>query len=203
MSAAKRKGKKNRAGKKRGAAKRPLPWGTIITGLIIIAAACSYMVLKYGAKAVYPVSSKSLSRKQTSTISLYYADPTGEWLTAEQRVIIPAASPEERVERAIQELLKGPQGQLVHPIPPATELRSVRMEKDGVVWLDFSAPLVAAHPGGSSAENLTVYSIVNTVLLNVKDAHRVGILVEGKSIDTLAGHLDCSRPFAADTTVIR
>jgi len=180
-----------------------MPWGTFIAGSVIVGCACAYILLRYGVIHISPERAKQSYQKPQGTMSLYFADSLGERLSAEQRVITPVSSLEERVARTIEELLKGPRGKLVHTIPSATELRSVRMEKDGVVWLDFSSSLVSAHPGGSSAEIITIYSIVNTVLLNFKELQKVGILVEGRSIDTLAGHLDCSRPFAADTTVIR
>jgi hypothetical protein len=83
------------------------------------------------------------------------------------------------------------------------ELKDVRMEGDRVAWLNFSPSLVSAHPGGSTADLMTIYSIVNTVSLNFSEVHKVGILVDGKRIDTLAGHLDCRDPFAPDTTLIQ
>ena len=50
---------------------------------------------------------------------------------------------------------------------------------------------------------MTVYAIVNTILLNFDEVTKVKILIEGKSIDTLAGHIDCSEPFVADRSFIK
>ena len=142
-------------------------------------------------------------KPQNSTLSLYFADSQGEHLIAEQRSVAAAASLEERIEEAVRELLKGPRGSLVRTIPPSVGLKGVRMEGDGVAWLNFSPSFVSAHPGGSTAELMTIYSIVNTVSLNFSKVQKVGILVDGKPIDTLAGHIDCREPFAPDKTVVQ
>src|SRR5947209_5168592 len=59
------------------------------------------------------------------------------------------------------------------------------------------------HPGGSSSELLTVYSIVNALTSNLPTITRVQILVDGKEVDSLAGHVDLRRPLEADLTLVR
>jgi hypothetical protein len=79
----------------------------------------------------------------------------------------------------------------------------VHIDNDRVVWLDFSDHLSRDHPGGSSAEIITVYSIVNTVLLNFTEETKVRILIDSLEIETLAGHIDCSKPFVANKEFAR
>jgi hypothetical protein len=50
---------------------------------------------------------------------------------------------------------------------------------------------------------MTVYAIVNSILLNFDEVNKVRLLIEGKSVDTLAGHIDCSEPFVADRSFIK
>jgi hypothetical protein len=38
--------------------------------------------------------------------------------------------------------------------------------------------------------------LVNTLLFNFKEINQVQILVEGTEIETLAGHVDCRKPFS-------
>ena len=59
------------------------------------------------------------------------------------------------------------------------------------------------HPGGSSSEMLTVYSIVNTLVFNIDGIKKVQILIEGQTIDTIAGHMDCRQPFASNIKIIK
>jgi hypothetical protein len=43
---------------------------------------------------------------------------------------------------------------------------------------------------------------VQTVTANLPPARRVQILIDGKEVDTLAGHVDLRRPLAPDPSVI-
>jgi hypothetical protein len=53
---------------------------------------------------------------------------------------------------------------------------------------------VANHSGGSINEALTVYAIVNALTTNLNDVRSVQILIDGKEVDSLAGHIDLRRP---------
>ena len=64
----------------------------------------------------------------------------------------------------------------------------------GDAFVDFSRELVAGHSGGSTNELLTVYSIVNALCANLPAVHSVELLVDGKQVETLAGHVDLRRP---------
>jgi len=57
-------------------------------------------------------------------------------------------------------------------------------------------------PGGSKAELLTVYSLVNTVVANFPAVARVQLLVEDRPVDSFAGHIDVSRPLLPDMTLL-
>jgi hypothetical protein len=54
--------------------------------------------------------------------------------------------------------------------------------------------MVQYHPGGSTAELLTVYAIVNTITTNIPEVKKVQLLFDGIAIETIAGHIDCSSP---------
>jgi hypothetical protein len=59
------------------------------------------------------------------------------------------------------------------------------------------------HPGGSAAELLTVYAIVNAVTANLPAIMRVQILLDGKEVDTLAGHMDLRRPLQRNESLVQ
>ena len=50
------------------------------------------------------------------------------------------------------------------------------------------------HPGGALDELFTIYAIVNALTVNLPAITRVQILVDGKEVDTLAGHVDLRHP---------
>jgi hypothetical protein len=59
------------------------------------------------------------------------------------------------------------------------------------------------HSGGTHAELLTVYSVVNTITTNLQGVQRVQLLVDGKEADSIAGHVDVRRPLDRDMTYVR
>ncbi|MEO1083984.1 MAG: GerMN domain-containing protein [Acidobacteriota bacterium] len=55
---------------------------------------------------------------------------------------------------------------------------------------------------GSKQELLTVYSVVNTVVLGSETVERVVLLIDGKQPSTLGGHVDLTRPLRPDPSWI-
>jgi hypothetical protein len=78
----------------------------------------------------------------------------------------------------------------------------VYVSEQGVAFVDFSRELVAAHPGGSLNELLTVYSVVDALTANLPAVRAVQLLVDGREVDTLAGHVDLRRPLGKSTVVV-
>lgn len=137
------------------------------------------------------------SRTETTTrvVRLFFAAPDADKLQAEERTISRAASFVGEAKQAVDELIKGPQGDLNPTIPEGTELRQLYIDGQGTAYVDFSRDLQTKHPGGTVGELLTIYSIVDTLTANFEEIERVKILVEGSEVLTLAGHIDTRRPF--------
>lgn len=91
----------------------------------------------------------------------------------------------------------------VSVIPKGTTLRSFYVTGRGDAFVDLSREITTAHPGGSLTELLTVYAIVDAVTANLPAVQRVQLLVEGKEVDTIAGHIDVRRPLTRDQTLVR
>ena len=85
----------------------------------------------------------------------------------------------------------------VSVIPPGTTLKGFYLSPEGVAFVDLSAEAGRAHPG-SLDEIFAVYSIVNTLTDNLPAIHAVQLLVDGRQVDTLAGHVDVRRPVMKD-----
>jgi hypothetical protein len=81
-------------------------------------------------------------------------------------------------------------------VPADTRLRNVFVTDHGDAFVDLSGDVVAKHTGGSLDELFTVYTIVNALTVNLPAVQRVQILVDGKEVDTLAGHVDLRHPLA-------
>jgi hypothetical protein len=67
-----------------------------------------------------------------------------------------------------------------------------------VVIADFSRELASHHPGGSLTELMTVYALADTMAANFPHLRQLTILLEGKAVETLKGHLALGQPIVAD-----
>ena len=136
-------------------------------------------------------------------ILLYFSDGESEYLIGEKREILKRDEVEEEAKDAINELIKGPKGKLIPTLPPQTKLLGLELGEDGVAKINFNRALSKDHPGGSSAEMMTLYSIVNSLTLNFSQIKRVQILIEGKAVETIAGHLSLRQPILPKPDLIR
>jgi spore germination protein GerM len=74
-------------------------------------------------------------------------------------------------------------------------VKSGFISPDGTAYINFSREIQHEFPGGAWTETLTIYSLTNTLAEAFPDIRQVQIMVEGTAIDTLAGHIDTTRPF--------
>ena len=132
-------------------------------------------------------------RKITAT--LYYVAEDGMALAPVQRDVPFGATVPEQA-RAIVEAQIAAAPPRLSAIPAETKLRDVFITERGDAFVDLSSDIVSKHPGGSLDEIFTVYSIVNALTVNLPAITRVQILVDGKEVDTLAGHVDLRHPLA-------
>lgn len=136
-------------------------------------------------------------------VHVYFPSAAGDGLSAEPREIFETVHAADRAKQILSEILSGPQSDsAVAAVPEGTSLRQVYVLDDGTAYADFSARLREGLGGGSAREILAVYAIVDSLVLNVPEIRRVGILVEGEPCETLNGHLDLRRPLPADPSLI-
>ena len=136
-------------------------------------------------------------------VLIYYPAAGRDGLVGESREIFMTAAPGDRAKQILADLISGPATDKgSRALPPGTRLRQVFVLDNGTAYIDFSSDLKQGISGGSAEELLAVYSIVNSVTLNIPEIRRVGILINGKSVDTLNGHLDLRRPLPPDSSII-
>lgn len=123
-------------------------------------------------------------------VRLYVLASSGQNLATDDQEIPLEASLQRQASQVVQLLIRRSAS-----FPRDVELREVFITSQGVAYVDFSQELVQNHPGGSSAEELTVYSLSNTLIANFPAIKMVRILVEGREIPSIAGHLDLTLPY--------
>ena len=140
---------------------------------------------------------------QKRQIHLYFADGSGKYLSAEQRVLEQSLDVASAARELVEALIRGPMKGGTRTLPRTAELRALFVTADGMAYLDFKTDAFDFHPGGVRTELMTIYSIVDTLVLNLEQVRQVKFLIGGQEAATLAGHVDLSRPFKADMLWIR
>jgi spore germination protein GerM len=131
---------------------------------------------------------------------LFYVDADGMRLTAVERDVVYAERPADQAREIITAQLEPVDEPLVSAIPRSTKLRALFVTDKGEAFVDLSGDVQSAHPGGSLNELLTVYTIVDALTENLPAITAVQVLVDGKEVETLAGHVDLRRPLAKNLT---
>ena len=134
---------------------------------------------------------------------LFYVAEDGVQLTSVERDVAYGEGADEQAREIIAAQIAPVLEPLVSAIPPGTTLRAVFITRTGDAYVDLSREARAAHPGGTVDELLTVYTIVNALTVNLPAVTAVQVLVGGKEVDTLAGHVDLRRPLAKNLALVQ
>lgn len=138
------------------------------------------------------------------TAVLFYGSSDGQFLVPVKREVPFGEGHVEQGRQIVLAQLQQPApSALVSTIPPGTTLRRFYVTDRGDAFVDLGPEVTANHPGGSMAEIFTVYAIVNAVTANLPAISRVQILVDGREVDTLAGHIDLRRPLQRNDTLVQ
>lgn len=128
--------------------------------------------------------------------AVYFGAPEGDHLLPEFKQGIGT------IDERLLALLEGPQhDNHIQVLPQDVKVLGYRVQGD-TLYVNFSEELIVKHPGGSTGEIMTVYSIVNS-LVDLPGVEQVQILVENKAILTLVGHLDLSKPLKKDYSLLK
>jgi spore germination protein GerM len=146
------------------------------------------------------VEAKSPER---TIIHLYFANKENSFLIAEKRMLIKPDDPAQTGKLIIESLIKGPKEGLMRTISSDATLRALFVTEDKTAYADFSPVIREKHPGGCKSEIITIYSIVNSLILNIPEIDAVKILIDGRESMTLAGHIDLRFPLKADMLLVR
>jgi hypothetical protein len=131
---------------------------------------------------------------------LFYVADSGTRLTSIERDVPYGEGPIEQAKAIVEAQIAPVASPWISPVPPGTRLRALFVTTKGEAYVDLSGELASAHPGGSLNEMLTVYALVDALTVNLPAVSTVQVLVDGKEVDTLAGHVDLRRPLVKNLT---
>lgn len=179
--------------------------------VFMVAVGLGWLAAKRSAEPTVPAGDEITAAGETGTkivAHLYFGDPRGGHLMAEQRVFNKPNDEAAFGKSLVQALIEGPRQRGSRTLPEEFALRAFYLVDDGTMneaaaVVDFEAQPFAGHPKGIDAELLSIYSIVNTLVFNMDSVRLVKILIGGREAVTFAGHVDLSHPFAADMLWVR
>jgi len=198
--------------------RRALPFA----GIALVAVAAGWLLFVglprwYGSKPAAEAPARAAApapgaeRKITAT--LYFISEDGLSLVGVQREV-PFGDPIVEQARHIVEAQLGAALQpMAAAVPAGTTLRGIYLTERECdvpgasckrdVFVDLSVEARTRHTGGALDELFTIYAIVNAVTVNLPAISRVQILVDGKEVDTLAGHVDLRHPLEKNLKWVR
>ncbi len=133
--------------------------------------------------------------KIVTSVDLYFMEVTETLfkLASEARNF---DGPQPDLVPVMQAWLEGPQSRELSRVAPEDVRLLDGFVRDNVAYLDFSSNITKA-PMGGELEAVLVQSIVMTAG-QVKGVDSVQIMVEGKVIESLAGHMLINKPIKVD-----
>jgi hypothetical protein len=149
-----------------------------------------------------PSPSPLKTAERRINVKLFFEAVDRPGLVIEERAVVYSNDLSRQLAIVLQELIRGSDTGLANPLAPATRVLDVFATSGGYAYADFSSDVRPVGGTGSQAELDAVYAIVNTLTVNFPAVTRVQILVADRPVDTLAGHMDLSRPLPPDMTLL-
>jgi spore germination protein GerM len=174
----------------------------IVGGVLVVMAVLPKMLSRETAQpADAPGSPTSSTRRIRAT--LFYVSDDGAELIQVPREILFGDTPALQARYIVEAQLEAPGKGFASAIPTGVKVRSLFLGARGEAYVDLSRDILTGHHGGSLDEALAVFAIVNAVTSNLPNVSAVQILVEGKEVDSLAGHIDLREPINRANAWIR
>ncbi len=147
-----------------------------------------------------PAYSETAPVKQ---VSLFFRSVTNEGqIELEKRNIHSSDEVAVEAKQIIAELIAGSKEGREAVLPPETKLREIFITGKGLAVVDLTKEASGNHPGGISQEIASIYAVVDSLVENLPSVEKVQILIEGTEVETLAGHVDLTRPLSQDLSLI-
>ena len=179
--------------------------GVILIGVVLILAQLPRLLGRppAPAPAVGSGSQAAAEEARKITATLFFVSEAGTELVPVTQDVLYGSTPAAQARRIAEAQLQAAPAGLSSAIPAGTTVHAVYLTSRGEAYVDVSREMIANHSGGSMNEALAVYALVNAMIVNLPDVSAVQILVDGKEVDSIAGHLDLRQPLRRSTEWVR
>lgn len=163
----------------------------------------------------YLYFSKNFGLKQTTTttpqaekqvedfsfIRVYY--PSEDRLIMEERRVRRQASIAAIAGAIVEEFLKGPSNMGKSDVPVGTKLLGIYSGSDGILYVDLSDEFRRNFQGDALTEFLLLKGLYESIISNVTGIDDVKVIIEGKEMESIGGHLLALYPLKNTLTEVR
>lgn len=133
--------------------------------------------------------------------TLLYPSKESGLLIPEKREIHQTGSKETDLRNFIVELFMGPKiKSAINPFPPLSNVDSIFLDKENHLYINLNQTFFLSC--GSCEESERLFCLTNSILFNYKGIKSITILNEGRSVETLSGHLDISHPIRFNKSIL-
>lgn len=151
-----------------------------------------------------PVASPAAAIGPRISATLYFVADDGVSLVGVQHDVPLGDTPVAQARALIEaQLATDPPEPLLRAVPKDVTVRGVFLPGRDDAYVDLDGAFVTQLPGGSHNELLAAYAIVSVLTTNLSPVARVQILIDGREVETLAGHVDLREPLRKNEGLIR
>ena len=153
--------------------------------------------------AIFPTDDmEAMKKKDKVIVKMYFSDQHERFLKSEKRFVVKETDQALQAKEIVKALLAGSKNDLVNTFPKGVTVKDVKIEEDGTASVSFSKNLIKSYEGSSASEMATVYSLTNSITQNIPAIKKVKILVEGREIPSIKGHISTREAFSPDLELI-
>jgi len=142
-------------------------------------------------------SGKRVTKERTDVV-LFFSDENELFLVPEKRHISKEKNIPDQAKEIVKALIDGSKLGNVNTFPENVQVKDVKIDADQTAYVNFDDDFLKNHPGGTTREIATIYSLSTSLIHNIPSIQRVKILVEEKDIPSIKGHVSTQAAFAME-----
>jgi len=82
-------------------------------------------------------------------------------------------------------------------------LREIYLDAAGTAYVDLATAPQKEIRASAGEELAAIYAIVNTLMQNIEEIKHIRVLLDGREVQTLAGHIDLTRTFGKRMDLVK
>ena len=177
---------------------RMIYFSVVMAGVLVVI----IMFFVFLFNAIFPpVDMEAMKRKERKLAIIWFSDAQEHFLVAEKRYVFKENDSAQQAKEIVKALLDGSKTGKINTFPAGVTVWGVKVDDKGTAYVNFSKSLLKLHPGGSTAEMATIYSLTNSITENVSSIRKVKILVEGREISSIKGHISTKKEYSRNPDI--